>query len=428
MFGLTVAMASPSHELKKVQQQGQALLQAEAQVQQMNSETVGGSLSSLVSDSTSVASGASVLLRRHSLDSGLEAALTEDSSTKGIVDVAFKSFGNLRRRKPWLIAVCTSVLSSFLCVCGFMLQKIGVSRLSNRTTYYTIGSIVLSPCWIAGLLLLIFANVFGDYEAYSLAPLSLTAPLSGVTVVLNLILVPICLGEKVQIFPDLFATSLIFIGAALTTAYGAHQDETLSSRDIATLVMRPANIALYLVLLFWLAILWKCDEWRSEASVGKAFTTPPPRMSQVVVIASTAAIAGCLMNLHLKATAELIKSGSSWSGVVLSLLCCAPYAALQMNFISRGLRLYMQTLFVPVYNSLLMVSVTFCGGIFYGEGALIDRKARWYFTVGLLLCLSGLWQLTLRSSHGDGGAEKQLTMFARRSQATAAHRQKKEMT
>jgi len=122
---------------------------------------------------------------------------------------------------PWMLAVLVSITASTFTVAGFVLQKKALHD-PGRRLWPKLGNVVLSPGWIVGFLLTALLPVLGDLVAYSLAPLSLTTPLSGVSVVLNMVIAPWALSEKLQRFPDVPATVLILLGCLLTTMFGDH--------------------------------------------------------------------------------------------------------------------------------------------------------------------------------------------------------------
>jgi len=119
-----------------------------------------------------------------------------------------------------------------------------------------------------------------------------------------------------------------------------------------------------------------------------------------------AAGCGCFSNIMLKAVAELI------SGALLSLdmgVCIVSTllpAVLQLNFVNKGLALYQQVVFLPVYTSLLILITTSYGLIFYREYAdLVNQRVRCaLFSCGVLLIALGVNLFSLRrsSKHSSG--------------------------
>jgi len=296
--------------------------------------------------------------------------------------------------EAWKFASIVCVFSSAFVVCGFMLQKMGAESPGN---YRRVGFIVLSPKWLAGFSLILVASVLGDYWSFSLAPLSLIAPLSGVTVVLNLVMAPLVLGEQLQPWPDVPASVLIFSGSIVSTSTGAHKESLYSCDQLVRLALRPVNVGSYL-LLVGLSMACALYAHRESARLEKAARQRPlnPRLADVLLPAVTAASAGSLTNVHLKAEAELIKSGAPGSCCLWGLIFVLTFAAVQLNFVNRGLQLYMQTVFLPVYSSLLVLGCTAYGAVFYQEyEELLAHDGRAFIT-GIALILSGIGLFTKR--------------------------------
>ena len=70
----------------------------------------------------------------------------------------------------------------------------------------------------------------------------------------------------------------------------------------------------------------------------------------------------------------------------------APFAVVQINFINRGLALYPQTLFFPVYSSMLVLANTIFGALYYEEylNLLTTPSDFGYFVFGCLLIVQGI--------------------------------------
>jgi len=74
---------------------------------------------------------------------------------------------------------------------------------------------------------------------------------------------------------------------------------------------------------------------------------------------------------------------------LITLALVAPFALVQINFINRGLHLYPQTLFFPVYSSLLVLANTLFGALYYEEYMhLLSTPSDFgYFVFGCMLRL-----------------------------------------
>lgn len=307
----------------------------------------------------------------------------------------------------WVIAVAVSISVSFCTVCGFALQAIALRTAMRETAmglkpkWPTIGELVLSPVWICGSLLQAVPNVCGDFIAYALAPLSLTAPLSGVSVILNTSVAPKLLGEKLQYWPDLPATVLILCGTVMTTITGSHTDTAINGiEDLERLALRPvarvavAGVVASLVICLLLQVF---DRMATEKESSARFDNP--KVSKLVLPAYLAAGTGGLTNIGLKSFAELTKTGMHMSSLAIVFVALVFTPAMgQVQAINRGLRLYPQTVFFPVYSSLLVFANTFFGIFFFQEGeGMLGSTDISLFVLGIVLITIGISMYSLRT-------------------------------
>eukprot|EP00747_Dinoflagellata_sp_TGD_P182234 gnl/TRDRNA2_/TRDRNA2_36401_c0_seq1.p1 gnl/TRDRNA2_/TRDRNA2_36401_c0~~gnl/TRDRNA2_/TRDRNA2_36401_c0_seq1.p1 ORF type:complete len:450 (-),score=66.40 gnl/TRDRNA2_/TRDRNA2_36401_c0_seq1:98-1447(-) len=298
----------------------------------------------------------------------------------------------------WIVGVFVFVFASCLMVMGFILQKLGGS--DDEDKYFTIGSIVFSPTWAAGVGLTIVAS-FGDLVAYTMAPLALTAPLSGLTVAMNMALTPRLLGEKLQPWPDFSACGLIMMGTILTTAAGVHQEIKIDKEKLVELAWDHVFLSHLAALIFFLSItlsymMLRAKELEQSAKARYA----NPRLIEVLLPAFTAAGLGGISNVALKALGELFNNHAT----ALNYLVCLPFvlipAVMQLNYVNRGLQLYMQSIFIPIYTALLVLANTFYGMIFYKEYKQVCQYSKWsgVFCCGILFVVLGISLFTYRDA------------------------------
>jgi len=285
----------------------------------------------------------------------------------------------------WLAAISVCVLCSFFTVISFILQKRAVTSKGKQ---WRVGDMVLSWQWLAGLILL-FTGIPGDLLAYSLAPMSLTTPLSGISVALNTVIAPYLLGERLQPSVDIPATILIVQGAALTSVAGVHQDGEFSMQMMWELLIAPTTASYLLgtlaLGLLCIAYMRKFRERIAEAALKHA---DRPKVLEMMLPAITAAVCAGYSNIGLKALGVMLRTGFKGlsTGMVLTVawVAVSVFAALvQLNFVNRGLRLYQQTVFLPIYKSLLIVSNTVAGLVFFEEYKKLIASPTWF---ALFLC------------------------------------------
>jgi len=306
----------------------------------------------------------------------------------------------------WLVAVACSVLCSALTVVGFMMQKKAIA-MPRKNWHIKLGDMVLSPLWVGGLSIGVLVPIVLQVVSYSLAPMSLLTPLSGVTVALNTCLAPRLLGEQCQRFPDYVASALILLGTVLTTVAGDHSEVDYSLKAMEGLSTKAVFlVALAVLVLILLWSLYCMSALRSDIEASAMARSSNPHLGHVLLPAFAAAGCGCLANLMLKAFGELLKVGFSLS-TFLMLVATAIPAVGQLNFVNRGLRLYQQTVFFPVYNALLVLTCTIYGLLFYREYAVLFRKSWPFacFALGLLSITFGVLLFTFRTSESEAARD-----------------------
>jgi len=309
---------------------------------------------------------------------------------------------------PWIVAVMVSIFASAVTVMGFVLQKKAL-RGPHSQQWPKLGSVVLSPGWVAGFLLTATFPVVGDLIAYSLAPLSLTTPLSGVSVVLNMVIAPWALSEQLQRFPDVPATALILFGCCFTTGFGDHSSQGhISADELCSFAMQPLFMASMFVGMFWeFFLVWEMRQLKEDMERLAMRRQHNPHLPHVLRLAIAAALCGAAANIGLKAIGELLRwSGVAWQVLSCGLLC-VPAAAFQVNFINRGLFLYPQSIFMSVYGAVLVLFNTVFGAIFYMEYvALLSSVSRFMcFSSGCVLVLAGISLFKYREPVGRGLGE-----------------------
>merc|ERR1719253_1716548 len=100
--------------------------------------------------------------------------------------------------------------------------------------------------WMGGLAMMICGAIL-DFVAFGFAAQSLIAPLGSVTLICNVILAPLMLGEKVKA-SDWVASIVIATGCTVAIAFGDHDTKTYKFDDLMELYHSAAVIA-YLPLV-----------------------------------------------------------------------------------------------------------------------------------------------------------------------------------
>jgi len=306
----------------------------------------------------------------------------------------------------WVLALLISLSASAFTVIGFVFQSLALRDPEEWKRYRRFGDIVLSPRWVLGFALQAFPNFFGDVVAYALAPLSLLAPLSGVAVALNTSLAPWMLGEKFHRYPDLPATGLILLGVICTSSTGCHKDH-VEVRGLDTLVELIRNpfttLALAALLVSLFGALAAEGLWRARIEEVAQRDFDCPRFQFVLLAAWQTAAAGCITNIGIKVFSEVLVAGPEQQllAIAVFLIGIFPAAFGQQQSLNKGLRLYPQTVFFPIYSSLLMLANTFFGAIFFNEYVeLLEGVRGSIFAAGLGAIVLGIFLFSQRGSSG----------------------------
>lgn len=256
------------------------------------------------------------------------------------------------------------------------------------------------------LFLIVNASVI-DVIAFSLAPLTLVAPFSGVTIVLTTWLASsglLFVKEKVDIW-DTTSTGIALIGVTMTTAFGPHIDDAKGANEMAQCFDKLgvhvfAALALGVLGFAWLAYSTNFSQLASAL------------WFRIAVYAYTAALAGSASMLLLKVVGTGIRAaveaynkgydrlapGGLLVGSLLGLVCCA---VVQLGFLHRTLANSPVSYGVPTYQTLLTVLTIIAGGIFFDEFAAMPPRDFVWFSTGVIVSLVGVAMHSLHRSHVD---------------------------
>jgi hypothetical protein len=105
---------------------------------------------------------------------------------------------------------------------------------------------VKKRCHVYFIMQLYILNGLLDMAAYSLAPMSLLAPTSGLTIIINALVARAILGE-VMTRIDVIGSSIIFVGAVTCTIFGSKESEQRSAQELKDLYGRSAFVAFAII-------------------------------------------------------------------------------------------------------------------------------------------------------------------------------------
>jgi len=318
----------------------------------------------------------------------------------------------------WYVGVLLSLLGTLFSTAGYMLQRWSHQRndslpLDKQLPPFRQWPNVLGVCCLG------FEALF---EALSLnfAAESLIASLGSIAVVLNLILAPRLLGEKMQ--PgDLVITALVIVGTSLCVLFSSHSETEYTWNDLYGKFFQYQFVLYFLMLMLvsimLLAIASRkhlvCKPMMRNLSQNAYIWTPEFSVrAQRVALPTIAAICAGFMSMLGKATVELItdtlegdnefKHFGSW----LIPLAAVGFLFFQIRFLNESLRIYSALSIVPFYETMNSIFGILNGAVYYRDFDQFSTSQAIFFPLGILINAAALIMLMQRPVLG-GIAENQ---------------------
>ena len=280
-----------------------------------------------------------------------------------------------------------ALLSCLLTTVGTILQKRAHTRNFKKPREKRareFHGILLSFDWLLAVLMMVFMPLPMDFVALNYLALSVLAPLAGVTIVLNQVLAPCILGEKISKI-EIYATFIILVGVMLTSLSGEHTTQEYSICEILDLYAYPGFISGLSVMLVMMATCIYLLH----------FMQRPNKFDQyrVVAFAFLAGAFGSISTMMLKATSLLAFSAEGgWDTLhpyyhfVIVITC----AVSQITHINLSLKEYTAVVALPLYNAMYVVCNTAMGAVYYQEFSNYDLWQWVVFPSGCVITLSGM--------------------------------------
>lgn len=295
-------------------------------------------------------------------------------------------------------------------------------------------------CHIYPIFGLYILNGLLDMAAFSLAPMSLLAPTSALTIVINALAARIILGE-VMTRVDFVGTSVIFTGAILCTVFGSKQSEQRSADELKELYNRRAFIDFSVMHggLLVLCFVFSYIVFPRLLDVsGLLYTAQTDRQQENVVVvdlsskeekeaaqeekkkqkkleasalrkahkwsygfwglgfALLTAGTAAWTNVLLKSVSEMLTTsfkgdnqlddGTFWlllSGMTASVL-------MQLVFMTSIFEPFESIFIVPMFQSSLIISLIVIGGMYFNEFSVMSTSEIAMFCTGCVVCLVGI--------------------------------------
>ena len=320
---------------------------------------------------------------------------------------------------PWLVGVLLTIGSALISTCGLLLQKYAHMKQTEREeqgeTYKVVLGIPCNGYFILGFLVLVFVPLPLDFIALSQAGQSLIVPVgTGCTVVFGQILAPAALKEKLSRI-DMYATVMITIGVVLSTAFGSHATPTYPARVLISML---SDAGFLFMLIFSVLLLAAC---LALVHSPKEIADRVPLKFQIISMAFIPAMLGSLQMMFFKVIGELTKNSmvgveeeevkviNGTSTKVIKLILVNEFltfevylfgiiviflAIFQIVYMNQGLKHYNAIKFLPVYNTLLLLSSSVVGSVYFKEYDFYHPVA---FPLGVFCISVGITLLSWKS-------------------------------
>ncbi len=287
------------------------------------------------------------------------------SSSRTCASVCAKYDSNM-----WVYGVVSSIGASCATAGGLIIQKMAQVKfqaLSAEERPYSVGGFIFAPLWMTGFLLICLVPLPFNLMAVTFAAASLVAPLASVTLVLNQVLAPVALGERLS-RSDVTGTVVIVGGVVLATIFGSHCESSYTADDLLKLYTRtPFLIVAVLTVVSMCIALAVIRTWRktlpehiSVDDMEAMDSGAPTRVC--IAYAFMAGSTGALMQIVFKGTGELIGAAefghwALWMSIVLVIII----ATAQMSYLNQGMAVCTAVVFFPTYNACFIVMTTVTG-------------------------------------------------------------------
>lgn len=245
-----------------------------------------------------------------------------------------------------------------------------------------------------------------DVVAFSYAPMSLLAPLAGITLLLNSVLAPCLLKERLT-KRDMLATILITFGAVITTIFGQHTNQIYDVPGMYNLISSPTTLVYLIAVGGMLVFLFVSINMATNPAYKDYKISKTVRPILAYILSLFTGLLGSFQWVTTKCASELISVTTSGEnqfvyGLTYVFIILAIFLAIgQVLHINKGLSLFDATYFVPLYNAVFIIFCIITGGIFFKEVDSATATQIGLFSLGVMISLSGVLLLRKRPSTID---------------------------
>jgi len=256
----------------------------------------------------------------------------------------------------WMAGFALSAMGSVGTVTSMVLQKSAHNRQqSGKTNYRELNGILLSPLWLMGCFMLVVIPMPLDTLALSMAPQSVIAPLSGVTIVLSQVVAPRVLGERNPSRAEWGWSLVVLGGTAMLARAGDQCSVGYTTDEIKSLFTNPVFLMVEVVQLFAIVVALMCVHRPKQL---QRLILLPAVLQPILQPLGYAYLAGALagqQNMLLKALSETLEQSfqgnqQGWADwlpyAILPVIPCT--ATLQVMNLNKGLSMMEATRYLPV--------------------------------------------------------------------------------
>lgn len=316
----------------------------------------------------------------------------------------------------FLIGIALSVTASF---CSSV--SLAVQRLSHiRNESLPEEERRPSQCQILNILgvLLLFVGSLVDFAAFGFAPATIISCMGSLTLVLNMILAPIIVGESVSV-KDFVVNVIVIIGTLISVWFGPHDTPAYDLDDLTGLLHESSFLMyqgifctwLVCLLLVWLDLRNNNNNDSEEEEDSKVLLSLDQLTRQRLLRFSYPALAGTIGGLtaaYAKAAVELIKTSIlggdnqfAYLGTYVIVTILIVCVVLQIRFLNAGLQRYEAMYVVPVYQVFWIISGILAGMFYFHEINELSQNEVKLFAFGAVISITGIVIHSKRTSSSD---------------------------
>ena len=309
----------------------------------------------------------------------------------------------------WLLGLGVAFLSTILSTIGLLIQKTSADLEKHK------------PAWRRWRFWLGFGINLGSEVtltpvAMSLTPLSLLAPMTGVGIAAaTLISASGCLpGLKEPLScREAMSTVLVICGVVLTSYFGPRGDDEPSLKNVEDAFASPAFTSITCVIY---AYAYGLILVRNAKALVRC--RPADRTIRTCLMAAAASsLLATYSALCMKVVSTAVRIAGEGRGDVVR-ASSSPYVAAIGLATSAPTQLYLlnmmmgngsAVLAMPVYLSLVIICLTFCGAWIFDEFAQLSALSLAMLCAGVLVVVLGIMTLALaqhRRALGDRGTDE----------------------